>query len=275
MAAAVHVYYAGMASSGYSDGELAARAADLPFDMRSAAGAEVSDLDVGLIERQYLPDAVPPDVLAGNRRTLSEQMRSLRLVGEEAPTNGALLAFGRDPQRWLPGAWVQFTRFHGDGITDPIRTSESLTGQLGDVLGGIGRLLRLNIETRLEVMSGPRENRFPDYPVEALRQLVYNAVMHRVYEGTNAPLRLRWFARGVLIESPGGLFGRVTPENLLDGVTDYRNPLIAEIMRNSGFAQRFGVGIPLARRALADNGNPPPEFDADGSRVRVTVRSAR
>ena len=251
------------------------RATDLPFDLRPAHGATVADLDLDFIERRYLPRAVSTEVLAENRRTLEEQMRSLRLLSGDDPTNGAMLAFGRDPQWWVLGAYVQYVRFDGDDRTAPIRTSEKLTGRLDDVLHSIDRLLRLNIETRLDIASGPREVRFPDYPVEALRQLAYNAVMHRSYEGTHAPTRLYWFSRRVEIESPGGPFGRVTPENLTKGATDYRNRLVAEIMHNLGFVQHFGVGIPRALSALDENGNPEPEFYADRSRVLVTVRSAR
>ena len=251
------------------------RATDLPFDLRPAHGATVADLDLDFIERRYLARAVSTEVLTQNRRTLEAQMRSLRLLSGEDPTNGALLAFGRDPQWWVLGAYVQYVRFDGDDRTAPIKTSEKLTGRLDDVLHSIDQLLRLNIETRLDIASGPREVRSPDYPVEALRQLAYNAVMHRSYEGTHAPTRLYWFSQRVEIESPGGPFGRVTPENLTKGATDYRNRLVAEIMHNLGFVQHFGVGIPRALSALDENGNPEPEFYADHSRVLVTVRSAR
>ena len=193
------------------------RAADLPFDLRPAHGATVADLDLDFIERRYLPRAVSSEVLAENRRTIKEQMRSLRLLSGDDPTNGAMIAFGRDPQWWVLGAFVQYVRFDGDDRTAPIKTSERLTGRLDDVLDSLNRLLRLNIETRLDIASGPREVRFPDYPVEALRQLAYNAVMHRSYEATHAPTRLYWFSQRVEIESPGGPFGRVTPDNLTAG----------------------------------------------------------
>ncbi len=67
----------------------------------------------------------------------------------------------------------------------------------------------------------------------------------------------------------------MTPEAVSDGDTDYRNPLLAEIIANLGFAQRFGLGIPLANRALTDNGNPPPEFGFLPELVTVTVRARR
>ena len=95
--------------------------------------------------------------------------------------------------------------------------------------------------------------------------------MHRSYE-TNAPVRIYWFDDRVDIESPGGLYGRVTRANIEEGVTDYRNPLVAEIMYHLGFAQRFGVGIPIAKEALRDNGNPPLELRASTSNVTATVR---
>lgn len=251
------------------------RGADVAFDLRPARGANLADLDREYIELRYLPLAVATDVLADNRRPLEAQMRSLRLLGGDTPTNGAVLAFGRDPQAWFPGAYVQFVRFDGDEVTDPIRSSAELTGRLDDVLSSVNRLIELNVETRSDVSAGARERRFPDYPVEALRQLAYNAVMHRNYAATNAPSRMYWYSRRVEIESPGGLFGRVTPETLQDGVTDYRNPLIAEMMRNLGYAQRFGIGLSLAQRALRGNGNPELAFESDHARVLVTVESAR
>ena len=251
------------------------RATDLPFDLRPAYGAVVTDLDLGYIERQYLPRAVAADVLAENEQPLVEQMRSLRLVIGDVPTNGAMLAFGRDPRRWVPESWVQFVRFDGDEATDPIKNSQVLAGRLDDILDSLSQLVKLNVGARLEIDSSPRERRFPDYPVEALRQLAYNAIMHRSYDGTHAPSRLYWYSGRVEIESPGDLFGAVTPESLLHGVTAYRNQLVAEIMANLGFAQRFGYGIPLALRTLRNNGNPKPEFQTEHSRFRVVVKAAR
>ena len=108
----------------------------------------------------------------------------------------------------------------------------------------------------------------------ALQQLTRNAVMHRSYEGTNAPVKVYWFDDRVEIQNPGGPYGQVTPENFGTGATDYRNPLVAEIMHHLGFAQRFGLGLPLAREELAKNNNPEPEFDVDATHVAVTLRPA-
>ena len=249
------------------------RAADLSFDSRPANGIKLEDLDMDFLCDHYLPAAVAAEVLDRNRRTIEQQLRSLRLVQADRPTWGALLAFGRDPQGRLPGAYVQFLRIGGIEITDPIRNQKQLTGRLDDVVRRLDDLLDLNVSVHTEVVGARRERQQPDYPVDALRQLAYNAVMHRSYEGTNTPVRVYWYADRVEIASPGGLYGRMTRENFGKGDTDYRNPLLAEIMHHLGFAQRFGLGVPLARRLLAANGNPEPEFHFEPARVVVTVRT--
>ena len=96
-----------------------------------------------------------------------------------------------------------------------------------------------------------RESRAEIYPMDALRQLTRNAFMHRSYEGTNAPIRVYWFDDRLEIHSPGGPFGCVTPDNFgQPGITDYRNPNLAEALHALGFVQRFGAGIAIARKAL-------------------------
>jgi len=56
------------------------------------------------------------------------------------------------------------------------------------------------------------------------------------------------------------------------GVTDYRNPNLADAMKVLGFVQRFGVGIATAQAELLKNGNPPAEFHVEPSNVLVTIR---
>ena len=98
--------------------------------------------------------------------------------------------------------------------------------------------------------------------------------MHRSFEGTNAPIRISWFADRIEIQNPGGPFGQVTQENFgQPGVADYRNPHLAEAMKILGYVQRFGVGIATARAELATNGNPPLEFQVTQNFVHVTVRA--
>ena len=98
----------------------------------------------------------------------------------------------------------------------------------------------------------------PDYPIVAIQQLVRNAVLHRTYEGTNAPVRIQWFSDRIEILSPGGPYGRANRANFgQPGITDYRNPHLAEAMRNLGYVQRCGVGIALARKGTREERESP------------------
>jgi ATP-dependent DNA helicase RecG len=56
------------------------------------------------------------------------------------------------------------------------------------------------------------------------------------------------------------------------GLTDYRNPNLADAMKVMGFVQRFGVGIQTAKKALEKNGNPELEFTIEHSHVLVTIK---
>ena len=110
--------------------------------------------------------------------------------------------------------------------------------------------------------------------VEVCRDyLTRNAVMHRTYEGTNAPVRVYWFGDRIEIHNPGGPYGAVTVENFgQPGITDYRNPHIAEAMKVLGFVQRFAVGIATAQAELNKNGNPPIQFTVEATAVLAAVR---
>jgi ATP-dependent DNA helicase RecG len=136
-------------------------------------------------------------------------------------------------------------------------------------------MFEAHIAVALDVGSGTVDVRHPDYPIVALQQLARNAVLHRTYQGTHAPVRITWFDDRIEIYNPGGPYGQVTAENFgQPGVTDYRNPHLAEAMKNLGYAQKFGVGIPMARREMEKNHNPPPEFiiPQDQNHVLVMVR---
>ena len=253
------------------------RTLDLPFDILPVPTASINDFDLVLFERLYLPNAVAPDVLEQNKRTLEDQLKSLRfLTPEGIPTILGLLVTGKEPRRFIPGAYIQFLRLEGTELTDPIRSQKEITGPLSQLLGRLDDVLEANNNVSASITSGPIEVRRSDYSIPALQQLCRNAILHRSYEGTAAPVRVYWFSDRIEIHNPGGPFGQVTKENFgQPGVTDYRNSHLTEAMKVLGFAQRFGVGIQVARQELQKNGNPPPRFQVDTANILVTVRKRK
>jgi len=250
------------------------QAGDLGFDQCSIPAVTLEDLDLDYFRSSYLPAAVSPDVIAENQRTVEQQLRALHLVSRQGVPNVAgLLLLGKDPSSWLPGAYIQFVRVDGTELIAPMVDQKELSGRLDDILRRAEELATLNIRTETRVEGGVVEERRPDYPLAAVQQLLRNAVMHRSYE-SNAPVYWYWFSDRIEIHSPGGLYGRVTPESFgrSPGSTDYRNPTIAAGLKLLGFVQRFGMGIPLARQRCLENSNPAPEFDFQPAAVLALLR---
>jgi len=89
------------------------------------------------------------------------------------------------------------------------------------------------------------------------------------------PVKVYWYSDRIEFTNPGGLFGEVTPETVWQNVTAYRNPLLAEGLKNLGVVERFGFGLVKTRKALADNGNPPLGFDFHPNFTLFKVEPAR
>jgi len=104
-----------------------------------------------------------------------------------------------------------------------------------------------------------REETVSKYPYWATRELLMNAVMHRDYE-TNAPVQFYEYDDRIEVLNPGGLYGKVSPDNF-PNVSDYRNPYIAEAIKILGYVNRFSRGIYRVQKELVENGNGEAKFD--------------
>jgi ATP-dependent DNA helicase RecG len=249
------------------------RYANLPFDAQPLPSAGIDDLDVDGFVHELLPQMLAPEIVAANHRSVEEQLTALRFLhpGGGATPTGVLFA-GLDPLAHLPGAYIQFLRFDGVELADPVRSDHRISGELSQVVLELEEVLRANIDTVVSFEGRPTETRRPCVPFEALQQLTRNAVMHRSYQGTNAPIRVLWFDDRLEVQSPGGPFGHVTVDNFgTPGIVDYRNPTVAGALHQLGYVQQFGVGIAIARQRLESNGNPPLELVADHNAVNATV----
>jgi ATP-dependent DNA helicase RecG len=184
-----------------------------------------------------------------------------------------LLTIGKSPQDFLPGAYIQFLRIDGTELVDPVIDEATIGGAVVEMLRRMEEKLRAHNHTAVNIESNATHEINQTYPVDALQQILYNAVFHRTYEGTNAPIRVYWFNDRIEISSPGGPYGNVTSENFgQPGITDYRNPNIGVALKTFGFIQAFGRGIAIAQRAMERNGNPKIEFITSQSAVVCTLR---
>lgn len=249
---------------------------DIPFDVQPLPSCDLSGLSRVLFEQEYLPNAVAPDILATNERSYKEKLASCRMIAsvdDPTPTILGVLVLGVSPRDWIPGAYIQFLRIAGTEVNDPIQDEALIDGAIGQVLRRIDEKTDAHNRSEVNITTADREVRTTPYPRVALQQLIRNAVMHRTYENTNSPVRVYWFDDRIEIVNPGGPFGIVTRENFgRPGISDYRNPNLADAMKVLGFVQRFGIGLQTARAEMKRNGNPDIEFQIEPMTVLATVR---
>ena len=249
---------------------------NLPFDIYPVPTAKLNDLSKSIFENEYLPQAFAEDVLEANGRSYEERLASCRMIvspQENTPTVVGLLALGKSPQDFLRGAYIQFLRIDGTELADPVIDEAEIGGGIVEMLRRADENLKAHNRSAIDITTAATHKIDTPYPQAAIQQILYNAVLHRVYEGTNTPIRVYWFNDRIEISSPGGPYGNVTCENFgQPGITDYRNPNIADVMKTFGFVQSFGRGIATTRRLMAQNGNPPPEFLTSQSAVVCLLR---
>jgi ATP-dependent DNA helicase RecG len=210
---------------------------------------------------------------------LKERLAATKMIAADddpVATVLGLLVIGKSPQDFIPCAYVDFLRIDGTELADDIIDSETIQGDISNLLRRLDDKISSHNRTAIDITSSRTEQRTSLYPAAALQQITRNAVMHRTYEATNAPVRVNWFNDRIEVISPGGPYGAVNADNFGEpGLTDYRNPNLADAMRTLAFVQRFGAGIPIARRLLREAGHPEPLFTVQGNFVSVIVGAAR
>ena len=227
-------------------------------------GSALDDLSRSFFDNEYLPQAVARDVLEANGRSYEERLASLGMIAsvdDPTPTVVGLLTLGKSPRTWVPSAYIQFLRIRGTQWGDPVADEAEIDGNLDTLLRRLDEKLKATLVVAVDFTSGSTtEVRAMPYPLSALQQLARNAVMHRTYEGTNAPVRIYWFDDRIEISNPGGPYGAVTQENFgRPGASDYRNPILAGVFSASALAlpRPAAPWRPMATRRRSFRSKPP------------------
>ncbi len=228
------------------------------FDMQPCLGCGQDQIVHSLFD-DYRNAAVAPEIIEENNRDILQQMAALGLwdMGNQCVTNAGALLSSEAPQNWLPGSYIQYVRYAGAGLESDVLDERRFTGDLSTSLRELEAFVQTLFPSRPVPVSALREKQIAPYPKPAIRELLMNAVMHRDYQ-SNAPIRFYWFSDRIEIQNPGGLYGAAAN---FPHQNDYRNPKIAEAMKNLSYVNQFGRGIATVQDVLRINGNPPAEFD--------------
>jgi ATP-dependent DNA helicase RecG len=247
-----------------------------PFDLRLVAGSSLDDLEINSLRQTYDGERVDDgdyDSFPVFEAWLVQREFGRLQDGRFVPNATAILLYGKSPQSFLPGAYVDLVRYAGSDVSGVVLFRHLATGTLPDQLDGVWKLLRGTVVSVPTEKEGLREGFTAEYPVEGLEELVRNLVQHRAYDVTNAPGRIEWFDDRIEMSNPGGPFGQAS-EGEFGTHSAYRNPTITRVLSELGYVQKLGRGIRRVRLALERQGSPPLEVETDGD-TRVIVRRRR
>lgn len=254
-----------------------------PWDRRPCAGATVDDIDLLVLRealvRMDLRGPRSPEEFLSDEERLHALLPPLcarePLTRTLRPRNFALLLFGREPQRFIPGAHAYFSRYPGTDRGTDYAERHELLGSLFEQAMELSRLLGQEATLLMDKTSREKPN-VPRYPERALKEALGNALAHRDYTLPD-PTRVTAFADRIELRSPGGLPPGVTLTQLRRGNVGphWRNQALAWVFMKLGIAQAEGQGITTMRAQMKAASSPPPRFDATEVSVTCTLRAHR
>lgn len=251
-------------------------------DIRPVEGVSLNGLDQALLEQYLLKRKQDRPNLA----TISqEQLYELTGITQSGQvTMMALLLFGPYPQAYFPQLSMIATRVPGtemgvlNGEGQRFLDSKRIEGSLPEMLEGAMAFLRSNMRVafRVDPKTGQRVDT-PEYPMDALREAVLNALVHRDYSvhTENMPIQLTMYADRVEIKNPGGLYGRLTVDRLGQIQPDTRNPFLVTAMEAMGQTENRYSGIPRIRHAMEEANLPQPVFSDYRSEFAVRLYNTK
>jgi ATP-dependent DNA helicase RecG len=230
----------------------------MSWDKLTVTNASADIIDFEKV-RKYIESARD----AGRRKISVEEnplqvLQKLELIKDGRPTWASILLFHRYPQQFLSQAVIHCGRFKEEAIVIDDRMIEgTLTEQIEEAMD----FIRKSISVKFVMTGKPAREEVWDYPLEALREAITNAVCHRDYT-TPSNTEIRIYDDQLIVWNPGGLPLGLTVEDLYKPHPSVlRNKGIGEIFYDTGLIEQWGSGIDKMRKACLRAGIPEPKFE--------------
>lgn len=240
------------------------------WDERVCEDASLGDIDEEKVrlflrkakyERRLELDLVTP---------VRESLEKLKLLREGMPTNAAILLFGKNPQRFFAQSETRCARFKG---TKPLEFIDMKVfgGNIIDQREDVVEFVKEHIKLHAKIVGMERIETW-EYPIEAIREAVSNAICHRNYE-TASNVQIRIFDDRIEVWGCGLLPEPLTPENLKrEHKSILRNPLIGKCFFLIKFIEQWGTGTNRMIEQCVGHGLPEPLFEEVAGDFVVTFR---
>jgi ATP-dependent DNA helicase RecG len=240
---------------------------------RSVEGGSFDELPMPALSSDDLDLKAAQAHFKGKRELDEQGLLTLKLLRREqgtlVPTKGAVLLFGKDRIAHFPDAWIQCGRFTGTDKThifDHTELHEPLPQAVESIL-----LFLKKHAMRAADLSGIHRKDVWSIPLTILREVVVNALLHADYSQRGAPIRVAFFDDRIEVENPGILLPGLTIEDIKQGVSRIRNPVIARVFRELNLIEQWGSGVRrIFEQAEAQN-LPAPQIVEIGMHVRFIV----
>lgn len=251
------------------------------FDEAAVADATLDDLDAERL-RHYVDQLRRERPKTANQplEKVLAQRKVVRLVdGMARPTLAGLLMFGEDPQQFEPQLVITFLHFYGTTEAEKTPRGErfldnrKFEGPIPEMVGAAVNHILASIR-KSSLIEGLYRRDIPEYPEEAVREAVLNAIAHRDYShfARGSYVQIRLFADRLEIQSPGGLFGNVTEEAIEDEQST-RNRVLMRLMEDTHLVENRGSGIDAMIAAMRQANLEPPRFQDKRSSFWVVFRN--
>ena len=197
----------------------------------------------------------------------SAVLENLGMIKDGKITVTGLLCFGKNPQKYLPYAVVKIGKFVEGRIVYEKEIKGNLIEQIEKSYAEVISL----IKKRIADVELKREEVF-EYPLQAMREIIVNAVAHRDYS-SRSPVYVRIFDDRLEVENPGNLLELSIEDLKKPHRSVLRNPKIAEVLYYLGYIEKWGTGTLMVIKSCLENGNGEPIFESNGT-FKVAIHSS-
>jgi ATP-dependent DNA helicase RecG len=241
---------------------------------RSVEGGSFDELPMPDLSIEDLDLKTAQTSFKGNRELDEQGLITLKLLRREqgtlVPTKGAVLLFGKDRISHFPDAWIQCGRFTGTTKTHIFDHTE-LHDPLPQAVESILLFLKKHAMRAADLSEIHRKDVW-SIPLTIMREVVINALVHADYSQRGAPIRVAFFDDRIEVENPGILLPGLTIEDMKQGVSRIRNPVIARVFRELNLIEQWGSGVRRIFEMAQEQKLPTPEIIEIGMHIRFIVR---
>lgn len=243
----------------------------LSWDDMPVPYATIDDIDRSAID-YFLRRSIASERMDEEEQNASTEdvLRNLDLLTPEGELkSAAILLFGKRVHKFFPAAEFKIGRFHND--ESDLIIQDVVDCNLIQMAGKVMDLLRSRYLVSPIRYEGMQRIEELEIPQKALRELIYNSIVHKLYSGP--AILMRVFDKSVELWNYGLLPEELTPADLMKKHASYpRNRNIASVFYKAGFIESWGRGYKKIREEFEKAGHPVPTVEESGGGVLVTIQ---